>query len=74
MEKLQIVYNNGTNIVINACNGTYNAIMGELHKRKPAKYIIPPAKSKYKYCISLNNITCVNKVQQDVQYPFGFGL
>lgn len=72
MERLQIIYNNGTNIVINACNGTYNAIMGELRKKRPAKYITPPAKSKYKYCISLNNITCIDKIEVGIENTVGF--
>lgn len=72
MERLQIIYNNGTNIVIDACNGAYNAIMGELRKKRPAKYAMPPEKSKYKYCVSLENIMCVNKIPVEQEYKIGF--
>lgn len=72
MEKLQIIYNNGTNIEINACNGAYNTIQRELTKKKPAKYAVPPDKSKYKYCISLENIICINKIEVEPKYTIGF--
>lgn len=72
MERLQIIYNNGTNIVIDACNGAYNAIKNELRKKKPAKYAMPPNRSRYKYCISLDNIMCVDKIEVDTTYTVGF--
>lgn len=72
MERLQIIYNNGTSIEINACNGTYNIIMNELRKKKPAKYVMPPAKSRYKYCISLKDITCVDKIEDCQPNIIGF--
>lgn len=73
VERLQIIYNNGTNIEISACNGTYNAIMSELKKKKPAKFITPPENSRYKYCVSLENIMVVDKLQRiDTKYTMGF--
>ena len=72
VEKLQITYTNGTNIVINGCDGTYNVIINELRKKKPAKYVMPPNRSRYKYCISLDNIMCVDKIEVDTIYTIGF--
>lgn len=72
MERIQIIYNNGTNIEINACDGTYNAIMNELQKKKHAKYITPPEKSRYKYCISLENVLIVDKLQAKSKHTVGF--
>ena len=72
MERLQIIYNNGTNIVINGCDGTYNVIINELRKKKPAKYVMPPNRSRYKYCISLDNITCVDKIEVETENAVGF--
>ena len=72
VEKLQITYTNGTNIVINGCDGTYNVIINELRKKKPAKYVMPPEKSRYKYCVSLENIMCVNKIPVEQEYKMGF--
>lgn len=72
MEKIQIIYKNGTNMVIDACNGAYNAIKNELTKKKPAKYAMPPEKSRYKYCVSLENIMCVNKITVEQPSKIGF--
>lgn len=72
MERLQIIYNNGTSIQINACNGAYTIITNELRKEQPAKFAMPPEKSRYKYCVSLENVTCVNKLAVDTAYTVGF--
>lgn len=72
MERLQIIYNNGTSIEINACNGAYTTITNELRKEQPAKFAMPPEKSRYKYCISLENVTCVNRMTVDTAYTMGF--
>lgn len=72
MEKIQIIYRNGTNIVIDACNGTYATIVSELTKKRPARYVVPPDKSRYKYCVSLENTVCVNKIEVEQKYTMGF--
>lgn len=41
-------------------------------KKKPAKFAVPPEKSRYKYCISLENVVCVDKLQVEPTYTMGF--
>lgn len=59
-------------MVIDACNGAYNTIQRELTKKKPAKYAVPPEKSRYKYCVSLENIMCINRIEVEPKYTMGF--
>ena len=72
MERIQIIYKNGTNIVIDAGNGSYANIKRELTKRKPAKYAVPPDRSRYKYCVALDNVMCVNKIEVEPTHAMGF--
>ena len=73
MEKIQIIYKNGTNIVIDACNGAYTTIRNELAKKKPAKYVRSPKKSIYNYMVSLEDVIGVRLVNDEtITTTFGF--
>ena len=62
VERVRVIYKSGAVNEIVGSDGTYRAIVRELGKREPAKFVRSAERSIYKYMVSLEGVIGVQKV------------